>query len=60
MVVGIGKTVCQMNHEKPIYWVGGSYKDLLSFPVGVKQEAGYQLHRVQKRRDRDISDYLCG
>ena len=36
-----------MSNEKPIYWVGTSYNDLLSFPVGAKQEAGYQLHRVQ-------------
>jgi len=33
--------------EKPIYWVGTSLKDLLAFPNEVKQEAGYQLHRVQ-------------
>ena len=36
-----------MGKEKPIYWVGTSLKDLLVFPANVKQEAGYQLHRVQ-------------
>lgn len=36
-----------MSKEKPIYWIGTSYKDLLVFPNDVKQEAGYQLHRVQ-------------
>tara|TARA_R110002074_G_scaffold349634_1_gene520292 strand:+ start:77620 stop:77958 length:339 start_codon:yes stop_codon:yes gene_type:complete len=36
-----------MAKEKSIYWVGTSYKDLLSFPEGAKQDAGYQLHRVQ-------------
>ncbi len=36
-----------MSNEKPIYWVGTSYQDLLSFSVGAKQQAGYQLHRVQ-------------
>jgi len=36
-----------MNKEKPIYWVGTSYKDLLRFPVEVRKKAGYQLHRVQ-------------
>ncbi|VAW11503.1 Phage-related protein [hydrothermal vent metagenome] len=36
-----------MGKEKSIYWVGSSYKDLLSFPVDARQEAGYQLHRVQ-------------
>ncbi len=36
-----------MDDEKSIYWVGSSYKDLLSFPVEARQDAGYQLHRVQ-------------
>ncbi|MBL3591837.1 MAG: type II toxin-antitoxin system RelE/ParE family toxin [gamma proteobacterium endosymbiont of Lamellibrachia anaximandri] len=36
-----------MGDEKAIYWVGSSYKDLLSFPVEAKQDAGYQLHRIQ-------------
>ena len=36
-----------MSGEKPIYWVGTSYNDLLLFPVSVKQEAGYQSHRVK-------------
>ena len=36
-----------MDFEKPIYWVGTSYKDLLNFPKGAKQSAGYQLHRIQ-------------
>ncbi|MCK5715844.1 MAG: type II toxin-antitoxin system RelE/ParE family toxin [Thiomargarita sp.] len=36
-----------MKHEKPIYWVGTSYKDLLTFPPEVKQVAGYQLHLIQ-------------
>ena len=40
-----------MNNEKPIYWVGTSYKDLLSFPEEAKREAGYQLHRVQNGLD---------
>jgi len=36
-----------METEKPVYWVGTSYKDLLAFPAEARQEAGYQLHRVQ-------------
>ena len=36
-----------MNHEKAIYWVGSSLKDLLALPDEVRREAGYQLHRVQ-------------
>jgi phage-related protein len=40
-----------MNDEKPIYWVGTSYKDLIEFPDEAKKEAGYQLHRVQNGLD---------
>ncbi len=40
-----------MNDEKPIYWVGTSYKDLLEFPLNAKQDAGYQLHRIQNGLD---------
>jgi phage-related protein len=36
-----------MSTEKPIYWVGTSYQDLLLFSVGARQQAGYQLHRIQ-------------
>jgi len=36
-----------MSREKSIYWVGTSYKDLLEFPSDAKQDAGYQLHRIQ-------------
>jgi phage-related protein len=36
-----------MSDEKEIIWVGSSYKDLLSFSEQAKQDAGYQLHRVQ-------------
>lgn len=32
---------------KAIHWAGTSYKDVCRFPVGVRKEAGYQLHRVQ-------------
>ena len=36
-----------MSKEKPIYWVGTSFKDLLDFPKEARRDAGYQLHRVQ-------------
>jgi len=36
-----------MDDEKEIYWVGSCYKDLQVFPKQAKQDAGYQLHRVQ-------------
>ncbi len=40
-----------MSSEKPIYWIGTSYKDLLEFSSAVKQDAGYQLHRIQNGLD---------
>jgi hypothetical protein len=40
-----------MDTEKPIYRVGTSLKDLLSFPREVKRVAGYQLHRLQNGLD---------
>ena len=40
-----------MRDEKSIYWVGTSYKDLLEFPSDAKQDAGYQLHRIQNGLD---------
>ena len=40
-----GKTAAPV--AKEIVWLGSSLKDLLDFPVTVRKEAGYQLHRVQ-------------
>ncbi len=40
-----------MTDEKPIYWVGTSFNDLLDFPDEAKRDAGYQLHRVQNGLD---------
>lgn len=36
-----------MTQEKPIAWIGSSYKDLLAFPDEAKRLVGYQLYRVQ-------------
>ena len=33
--------------EKEIRWVGTSYDDLLAFPKAPRQEAGFQLAKVQ-------------
>lgn len=32
---------------KEIRWLGSSYDDLLTFPVGVRRQAGFQLGKVQ-------------
>ena len=30
-----------------IYWVGASKRELMAFPEAARQDAGYQLHRLQ-------------
>ena len=36
-----------MNDEKEIRWVGSAYDDLLAFPKDARNEAGFQLGKVQ-------------
>lgn len=36
-----------MNEEKEIRWVGSAYNDLLAFPKLARQEAGFQLGKIQ-------------
>ena len=31
----------------PIFWVGKSKTELMAFPADARQDAGYQLHRLQ-------------
>ena len=38
---------------KELIWAGSSLKDLTAFPDSARQEAGYQLHRVQFGMDPD-------
>jgi phage-related protein len=33
--------------EKPVVWVGSTYRELLSFPAGARREIGFQLGLVQ-------------
>jgi phage-related protein len=40
-----------MTTEKPIKWVGSSFKDLVAFPDNAKRAAGYQLYRIQQGFD---------
>jgi phage-related protein len=42
-----------MKDQKPIQFLGNSLSDLRDFPVSAKQQAGYQLHRVQEGNDPD-------
>lgn len=39
--------------EKEIRWVGSAYDDLLAFPAQVRQQAGFQLGKVQAGLDPD-------
>lgn len=36
-----------MDNEKEIRWMGSAYSDLLAFPPSSRQEAGFQLGKVQ-------------
>jgi len=36
---------------KKIIWIGSSYADLLAFPKDAKQNAGYNLDKVQRGED---------
>lgn len=38
---------------KPIYFLGDSLKCLRAFPIGAKQDAGYQLDKVQHDQAAD-------
>lgn len=37
-----------MNTLKALVWMGSSKDDLLAFPADARQDAGYQLERVQR------------
>lgn len=34
--------------EKPVAWVGSSYRDVRSFPADARRRAGYELYQAQK------------
>ena len=36
-----------MVEEKPIHWLGSSYRDVVRFPEAARRSAGYQLGMVQ-------------
>ena len=39
--------------EKPLFWIGSSYADVLAFPEGIRRLAGFQLGKVQAGLDPD-------
>ena len=46
--------------EMPINWIGSSYEDLLAFPDDAKQNAGYQLGRLQVGLEPTDCKHLTG
>lgn len=36
---------------KPVIWMGTAFNDLRAFPVEVRKDAGYQLHKIQSGLD---------
>lgn len=42
-----------MEHKKGIRWVGSAYNDLVKLPDGPRQDAGFQLSKVQAGSDPD-------
>lgn len=45
---------------KPIWWIGQSKDELLSFPKDAVQDAGYQLHRLQEGNEPQDWKSLTG
>ncbi|BFI44370.1 hypothetical protein YKD1_07890 [Yersinia pseudotuberculosis] len=36
-----------LREEKDIIWLGSSFDDLMAFPINVRKDVGYQLHKIQ-------------
>jgi phage-related protein len=48
------------NKEKPLEWVGSSYKDLMALPVDVRRFFGYALSLAQAGDQHDAVKVLKG
>jgi len=46
--------------EKPLEWIGSSYKDLMALPVGVRRSVGYALSLAQVGEKADTAKVLTG
>ena len=46
--------------EKPLEWVGSSYKDLMALPTGVRQFFGFALSLAQAGDKHDAAKVLKG
>lgn len=47
-------------NEKPIEWIGGSYKDLLKMPAEVRKNFGHALHLAQNNDRHQSTKTLRG
>jgi phage-related protein len=46
--------------EKPLEWVGSSYKDLMALPAGIRQYFGFALSLAQAGDKHDAAKVLKG
>ncbi|MBI5437181.1 MAG: type II toxin-antitoxin system RelE/ParE family toxin [Nitrosomonadales bacterium] len=46
--------------EKPLEWIGGSHRDLMALPTGVRQFFGYALSLAQAGDQHDAAKVLKG
>jgi phage-related protein len=47
-------------HEKPLEWIGSSYKDLLALPIDVRRFFGFALSLAQAGDQHDAAKVLKG
>ena len=47
-------------HEKPLEWIGSSYKDLMALPVDVRRIFGFALSLAQTGDKHDSAKVLKG
>jgi phage-related protein len=52
--------VAPTNRDKPLEWVGSSYKDLMSLPAAVRRFFGYALSLAQRGDQHDAAKALKG
>ena len=45
--IGIAYNLCISADEKPIAWIGSSYRDILAFPASARREVGHNLGLAQ-------------
>ena len=46
--------------ERPLEWIGSSYKDLMQLPADVRKSVGFALHYAQHGEQHPVSKVLKG